>query len=328
MPMRSSRDPAALLRAQGCLLGQLAGDALGGLVEFQSPQEIRRKHPNRVRNLSDGGTWGTLAGQPTDDSEMALMLARMLVRLRRYDSEEARKAYLFWYHSAPFDCGGTVSCGLSGTPDTDSQANGALMRISPLGIFGANYDLAQVSGWAQQDASLTHPHAVCLQANALFAMAIADAIGTGKGAQDLYRQIETWAAEMKVEAALMKIITAASIAPPPDYIRQQGWVLIAFQNALWQLLHAPSLEEGVVDSVMRGGDTDTNAAIAGALLGALYGREAVPAQWVEKVLTCRPESGNPRVRHPRPECFWPVDALDIAMSLLAGGANDSDPPSA
>jgi hypothetical protein len=38
------------------------------------------------------------------------MLARMLVRLRRYEAEEARKAYLFWFHSAPFDCGGTVSC--------------------------------------------------------------------------------------------------------------------------------------------------------------------------------------------------------------------------
>lgn len=78
---------------------------------------------------------------------------------------------------------------------------------------------------AQQDAALTHPHRVCLQANALFAMAIADAIGGGKGAQDLHRRIQNWAAEMKVDAALMKIITAASIAPPPEYIRQQGWVL-------------------------------------------------------------------------------------------------------
>jgi len=325
--MRPSPDPATLSRAQGCLLGQLAGDSLGGLVEFQTPQEIWRKHPHGVRELANGGTWGTLAGQPTDDSEMALMLARMLVRLRRYDSEEARKVYLFWFHSAPFDCGGTVSSGLRGTPDTDSQANGALMRISLLGIFGANYDLAQVSVWAQQDASLTHPHPVCLQANALFAKAIADAIGAKKGPQDLYRQIETWAAEMKVEAPLMKAIVDASTSPPPEYIRQQGWVLIAFQNALWQLLHAPSLEEGVVDTVMRGGDTDINAAIAGALLGAVHGLEAMPAKWRDKLLNCRPEARRRHVRHPRPECFWPVDALDLAMSLLDGGANDSDSPS-
>src|SRR5579864_1142462 len=112
-------DPDTLLRAQGCLLGQLAGDALGSLVEFQSPKEIRRKYPNRVRELADGGTWGTIAGQPTDDSEMALMLARMLVKERRYDAEQARKAYLFLFSSHPFDCGGTISDGLRGTPNRD-----------------------------------------------------------------------------------------------------------------------------------------------------------------------------------------------------------------
>jgi ADP-ribosylglycohydrolase len=99
-------------------------------------------------------------------------------------------------------------------------------------------------------------------------------------------------------------------------VNQQGWVLIAFQNALWQLLHAPTLKEGVVDTVMRGGDTDTNAAIAGALLGAAYGRDAIPKQWVEKILSCRPNFKTPGVRHPRPECFWPVDVLQIAHDLL------------
>jgi ADP-ribosylglycohydrolase len=50
-------------------------------------------------------------------------------------------------------------------------------------------------------------------------------------------------------------------------------VLIAFQDALWQLLHAASREEGVVDTLSRGGDTDTNATICGALLGSVYGRD-------------------------------------------------------
>jgi len=67
---------------------------------------------------------------------------------------------------------------------------------------------------------------------------------------------------------------------------------------------------------MRGGDTDTNAAIAGALLGAVYGLDAIPAQWKDKVLSCRPEDGLKDGRHPRPECFWPVDALQVAESLL------------
>ena len=69
-------------RAQGCFLGRLAGDSLGSLVEFQTPDQIRRKYPGGVRRLADGGTWGTIAGQPTDDSEMALTLARMLTGTR------------------------------------------------------------------------------------------------------------------------------------------------------------------------------------------------------------------------------------------------------
>ncbi len=122
-------------RAQGCLLGQLAGDALGSLVEFQSPDEIRRSYPDGVRELADGGTWNTIAGQPTDDSEMALLLARLLVKTGSYDPEAARKEYQYWLSSDPFDCGMTISAGLRGNPNTDSQANGAMMRISPLGIF-------------------------------------------------------------------------------------------------------------------------------------------------------------------------------------------------
>lgn len=305
-------------RAEGCLLGQLAGDSLGSLVEFQTPAEILRTYPNGVRELADGGTWDTIAGQPTDDSEMALSLARMLVKERRYDAEEARKAYVSWIESRPFDCGLTVLAGLRGEPNWDSQANGALMRISPLGIFCSNCELERTSQLAQRDASLTHPHPVCLQANALFTMSISQLISLKKSPQEIYEDIRRWAAEMHVEKPLMNAILDGERTAPADYTHQQGWVIIAFQNALWQLLNASSLEEGVVDTVMRGGDTDTNAAIAGALLGAAYGSNALPKQWVEKIQSCRPRAGEPRVHQPRPECFWPVDAALLAKSLLVG----------
>jgi ADP-ribosylglycohydrolase len=133
-------DPQILSHAEGCLLGQLAGDSLGSFVEFQSPEQIARNYPEGVRELADGGTWGTIAGQPTDDSEMALALARMLMKFKRYDAGEAQKAYLMWLNSSPFDCGSTVSAGLRGHLNLESQANGALMRIAPLGIFCCNLD--------------------------------------------------------------------------------------------------------------------------------------------------------------------------------------------
>ena len=304
-------------RAQGCLLGQFAGDALGSLVEFQAPEQIRAAYPNGLREIADGGTWDTIAGQPTDDSEMALMLARTLVDQGHYDRWAARQAYIDWLESGPFDSGYTVASGLQGRHNPESQANGALMRVSPLGIFGAKYGLNRVADWARQDAAIAHIHPVCQDANALFAMAIAHAVRSGCSAKALYERIVTWAGELQVDESLIAAVVGAEEAPPADYISQAGWALIALQNALWQLLNAKNLEEAVIDTVMRGGDTDTNAAITGALLGAVQGRRAIPDQWEKAVLNCRPEAGRPGVRRPRPKRFWPVDALELAERLVS-----------
>ena len=203
-----------LNRAQGCLLGQLAGDALGSTVEFQTPKEITKRYPQGIRDLEGGGIWNILPGQPTDDSEMALLLARMLADQRRYDPEEARKAYLFWLDSDPFDRGLTISRGLRERLNFESQANGAMMRISPLGIFGANHDWEHVAKWARQDAAITHPHPVCQQANALFTMAIAHAIRQGCDARNLYEQIVTWAGDMEVDESLLEAVRGPAEAPP------------------------------------------------------------------------------------------------------------------
>jgi hypothetical protein len=107
---------------------------------------------------------------------------------------------------------------------------------------------------------------------------------------------------------------------------------VAFQNTFFQLLHAATLEEGVINTVRAGGDTDTNAAIAGALLGAVHGRRGIPAQWMDRLLTCRPIKGLPGVLKPRPATYWPVNALELAERLLLAGrhasSNNSEFPAA
>ena len=306
-------------RARGCLLGQIAGDSLGSLVEFESAENIRARYPDGVRQLADGGTFGTLAGQPTDDSEMALAMARQLVAIGRYCALRTGKQYRDWLKSGPFDCGNTIANALRGVPNPQSQANGALMRVSPLGIFGAGRTRADVMKWARKDALLTHENPVCVQANALYAALVAHAVREGGTGAGLYEALLGWMKRMKIEPALREAVDRAAHQPPADYMSQMGWVLVALQNALWQMLNAPSFEEGVVDTVMRGGDTDTNAAIAGALLGAMYGEQAVPVQWREAVLHCRPEAGRPGVQCPRPAIYWPVDALELADALLEAG---------
>lgn len=91
------------------------------------------------------------------------------------------------------------------------------------------------------------------------------------------------AAQWNVDDTIRDRLEEARTRRPPEYSRQMGWVLIAFQNALYELLHASTLEEGIIETLQCGGDTDTNGAICGALLGAVYGQEAVPRQWVEKI---------------------------------------------
>lgn len=304
-------------RAQGCLAGQLAGDALGSLVEFQSPRQIELRYPEGVRELADGGTWDTIAGQPTDDSEMALLLARMLVESGAFSAERATVQYQYWLDSEPFDCGMTIAAGLRGQSNAASQANGALMRVSPLGVFGAGRDRDRVAQWAMADAAITHPNLVCLQVNALFVMAIAHVVECGCDGVELYHHVGQWAGDLAVDESVLAAIEQARHAPPADFMHQQGWVLLAFQNALYQLLHEPSVERAVVDTVMRGGDTDTNAAICGALLGAVAGVGAIPQQWLGSIRDCRPVAGSDRVRRPRPECFWPVDFLELAEQLVS-----------
>jgi ADP-ribosyl-[dinitrogen reductase] hydrolase len=73
----------------------------------------------------------------------------------------------------------------------------------------------------------------------------------------------------------------------------------------------------VVRTVQAGGDTDTNAAICGALVGAVDGREAVPAQWRRMVISCRPMVNHPGVHRPRPAILWASDVLTLAERLLA-----------
>ena len=305
-------------RAQGCLLGQVAGDSLGSLVEFKDASTIRKLYPNGVRELADGGVWNTLAGQPTDDSEMAFALAQSLVRNGAFSIDDIRASYVRWYRSGPFDIGRTTACGLEGEPILESQANGALMRISPLGVFAWTMEPEALAKLAAEDASLAHPNPICRQVNGLYASAIAEAIREGFVPKTVYERMAARAEQWKVDHAIRERIERAKTHRPPEYSRQMGWVLTAFQNGFYELLHARTLEEGVIATVQCGGDTDTNGAICGALLGAVYGRDAVPGQWVDRIVKCRPTA---ETRQPRPEEYWPGDVLRLAEDLLQAGAS-------
>jgi ADP-ribosyl-[dinitrogen reductase] hydrolase len=297
-----------LERAQGCLLGQVIGDSLGSLVELKAAAEIAQLFPGGVRDLADGGVYHTIAGQPTDDSEMALALSRSLVSNKEFLPEKVLDAYREWMTTRPVDIGTTTERGLLGLHTTESESNGSLMRVSPLGVWAAG-DPERAARAARQDSALTHPNPVCVEACAAFAAAIA--VGIAGGSREAMRE----AALANCTGIVNEAIARGS--PPEDYFTRMGWVLTTLQNAFFHLGKS-DFEESLIATVAAGGDTDTNAAVCGALLGAAHGKQAIPSRWILPVLACRStiDAGAPR---PRPAIYWPDDVLELAEALLQTG---------
>ena len=187
------------------------------------------------------------------------------------------------------------------------------MRVAPIGIAAAG-DPARAAAWARADAALTHPHPVCQAASAAFAAAIAAGVA-GANAATMWSVAHAQAGTDAGSAEIRQALLEARDAPPPDFLRHQGWVMTAFGNAFHRLWREQDFATALTETVAAGGDTDTNAAIAGALLGAAHGREAIPPAWRGQVLACRAVRA-PGVAHPRPAQFWPDDALDLAEALL------------
>jgi ADP-ribosyl-[dinitrogen reductase] hydrolase len=305
-------------KAEGCFLGQIAGDSLGSLVEFRSAEDIKEQYPNGVRELADGGTHNTIAGQPTDDSEMAIIMARSIVDKNGYDINAVLESYRYWKSTEPFDIGFTTIMGLTGVPNLDSQANGALMRVAPIGILGSTLGDEETFSMGCNDAHLTHPHINCVSISGLFAVGIASAIAEDLDNVQLYNKILAVAKRSKCPPMIISVIEDAKDYKPGNFMKNMGWVMIAFQNALYHLVNTDNVEQAIIETVNDGGDTDTNGAIVGALLGAFYGRTKIPEQWETSILSCRPKDSKKRkrVKQPRPEVFWPVDVIELTNNIL------------
>lgn len=340
-------DADTVRRAWGCLLGQIAGDSLGSQVEFQKEEKVRVMFPMGMEDLEGSALYRTLPGQPTDDTEMALALARSLVARGDFRADDVREAYQSWLKSRPVDFAHAVFRAMHGKVDARSQANCALMRVSPLGIFGVRFvpdsvvpcadgamldldaavaseGLCRLADWAMEEASITNPHPLCRVANAAYVTALACGI-RGAGRQGMWQAAVGTARRLAVcgdggQAAaasevLERLMLAATEAPA-DYQAEMSHVLVALQNGFWQLLHAEDAGAGVKATAMRGGDSAANAAVAGALLGAALDIDSFPAQWVDAVLACRPDASWKDVPQPRPEAYWPLDFMPLAKSLL------------
>lgn len=262
--------------------GLMVGDALGAPVEFCHEYEIRRAYPEGVDRMVPGFGICTdrKAGEVTDDTQMAWCLHQALLDAGGWDAAVARARYMDWFETDPPDVGEAVSAALEGEPLSDSQGNGALMRVLPIALWAVEHPDFDWQTAAREDAAITHPHPVCGDANVVFVHALLQAMQPGASARGVYESALRFAVEQGVAPSVLDAVQRAA-SERPDYDGEYiGWVLVALQSAFYQLLHAADFRSALVDIVSAGGDTDTNAAIAGALLAALYGEDCIPRQWL------------------------------------------------
>lgn len=265
--------------------GLMVGDALGAPVEFCHEYEIRRAYPDGVDRMLQG--FGICidrkAGEVTDDTQMAWCLHQALLDADGWDKYAAHNRYMDWFETDPPDVGEAVSAALEGEPLADSQGNGAVMRVLPIALWAAEHPDFDWQRAAREDAFITHPHPVCGDANVVYVHALLQALQPGASARGVYESALRFAVEQGVAPSVLDAVQRAA-SERPDYDGKFiGWVLVALQSTFYQLLHAPDFRSALVDIVSSGGDTDTNAAIAGPLLAILYGGDSIPRPWLVSV---------------------------------------------
>lgn len=269
-------------RALGCLLGMFVGDAMGAQTEFKKEKSVKQSFPDGIGEMDTTSRAVGRAGWVTDDSEMAIMLALSLIEEKGFSKQSVLAHYRRWKDAFPPDIGNTIRNALDGIPNQESQANGALMRIAPIGIVGSNLDETAILELSDQESALTHPNIICRDCNRIYALALAKVIKTGCTTQELMDSLLDIAPTLTNEPQVLEALSHARFESPGVCDGwDQGWVLLAFRLALNTLFTCSNYEQGLKAIILRAGDADTNAAIWGALAGAMYGPDAIPKRWIE-----------------------------------------------
>ncbi|KQR34249.1 ADP-ribosylglycohydrolase family protein [Curtobacterium sp. Leaf154] len=281
-------------RAVGAVLGSAAGDALGAGYEFRPAVP----EPTPI-TMTGGGSFGWAPGEWTDDTSMAVPILRTVAR-GDPASESALDglvaAWAAWSVDAP-DVGiqtRNVLTGLEARTASVARAaarreheskgrsagNGSLMRTAPLVLAFLRGDVGEeerLAAAARAISDLTHYESDAGDACVLWCAAIRHAVLTGE--LDLLRGIDLL--DLDRRRLWVERIVTAEHSQPVDFTESNGWVVSALQAAYAAVKHSSSLEDALIRAVRTGNDTDTVAAIAGGLAGALYGASSLPAEWRE-----------------------------------------------
>ena len=275
--------------ALGCIIGVLVGDASGATLEFK--KRFDNNDVSDAMHMKGGGALNVGKGQVTDDGELTLALAHSLtVGDKYYPMSTVAKAYNSWMNSDPFDAGMTCGRAFSIQGGTGGDGFGGRLLYN-----AARYNM------------LSHPNQVCLECNAIYVVALASLINNSGDAGIAFRDVEHYI-ESSVNSEKVKAWFYKDRHAIPDARMNIGHVRHAFCMAMNFLENPVEYEVGIRHVLRLGGDTDTNAAICGGILGAINGYDGIPDYMKLPVLSYEYNQDD-LMGYERPEMYHPKSIL-------------------
>lgn len=305
--MRPSKD-----QFSGCLVGQTLGDATGFVVEGFSPEASKRYVEDYLQTEKAGefGRFPFPFGQYSDDSQLARELVQSYVAQKKFDpadyAERIKRIFsekrIVGFGYSTKEAAKKLSLGISweesGTPPP-SAGNGSAMRAAPVGLFFFDNPQKLIQA-AHDQGRITHRDPRCSAGAVAISGAVALVLQDGELRPDRFvSRLAEWTGPFDQGFAhgLNTVIHCLSMPPEEaspfiadigidiEYIDDEEWKgMSAFvvSSVLWSLyafLRTPDdYWQTICTAISAGGDTDTTAAMAGAISGAFLGIGALPAR--------------------------------------------------
>jgi ADP-ribosylglycohydrolase len=295
---------------RGCIYGHAIGDALGVGAENLSKRQVSKYYPGGLRDYSQfikRVTRGWSPGEWTDDTEQMLCILESIIEKKDVDILDIAKRFLQWKEDDGRGIGSTVGAVLS-SPDflrdphsrskyvwelsqKRSAANGAIMRTSVLGIWDFR-EPKRVKENAEMVCKMTHCDPRCVGSCVLISLVISSLLW---GETDIRTAVDDAASVAAVyDPGIQKYVNISKSRSPDDLKLDEGlepggqpaigYTLKAMGAGLWAVLNSEYFEKGLVEIINEGGDADSNAVVAGALLGARFGYSRIPERWKEGLI--------------------------------------------
>lgn len=289
----------------GLLVGTAIGDAIGLPREGLSPKRAYKLFGGKLQHNLIITPWGRM-GLCSDDTEHAVIVGQCLLDMTSLSDSFIKllaNRLRWWFLTLPTSLGmatlkACMKLCLGVTPNKagiKSAGNGAVMRAPIIGWFFAN-DLTMMEHILRESTTITHSDPRAFEGAWVVAMAVRHLVNHQPKSVPIDSFFEEVLPTIKGEELIQHLLLAKEKLYEQLALEEYlsllhlskrgitGYVNYTVPAVIYAWLRYYSdYQKTITSLVLAGGDTDTNAAIAGALAGVTVSETGIPKEWLKGV---------------------------------------------